>query len=137
MTRTVRFALIIFLAVVRVAFGQTGISGIGPSGAQVAGAGGGRGVAGLAAVTGTGFLYFTLRKPSIVGCVQSSKGTSSLIDEKDTRTYVLVSDHVALPKSGERFKLQGKKINGPDGKYTFNVKKVGKDYGPCQLMIVR
>lgn len=118
MTRTVRFALIIFLAVVRVAFGQTGISGIGPSGAQVAGAGGGRGVAGLAAV-------------------QSSKGTSSLIDEKDTRTYVLVSDHVALPKSGERFKLQGKKINGPDGKYTFNVKKVGKDYGPCQLMIVR
>ena len=42
MTRTVRFALI-FLAVVRVAFGQTGISGIGPSRAQVAGAGGGRG----------------------------------------------------------------------------------------------
>jgi hypothetical protein len=41
------------------------------------------------------------------------------------------------PKTGERFKLQGKKINGPDGKYTFNVKKVGKDYRPCQLMIVR
>ena len=31
MTRTVRFALIIFLAVVRVAFGQTGISGSVPA----------------------------------------------------------------------------------------------------------
>src|SRR6266700_7034125 len=107
MIRTVRFGLIIVLAVAMsaVAFGQT--------------------------------FDFTLRKPSIVGCVQSSKGTSSLIDEQDNRTYVLVSDHVALPKSGERFKLQGKKIEGAGGKYTFNVKKVGRDYGPCQVMIVR
>ena len=107
MIRTVRFGLIIVLAVAMsaVAFGQT--------------------------------FDFTLRKPSIVGCIQASKGTSSLIDEKDNRTYVLVSDHVALPKAGERFKLKGKKIKGADGKYTFKVKKVGKNYGPCQLMIVR
>ena len=133
MSRTVRFGLIIVFAVAMSAgaFGQTGISGIGPSGAQVAGA-----VAGLAALTGA-VLYFTLRKPSIVGCVQSSKGTSSLIGEKDNRTYVLVSDHGALPKTGERFKLQGKKFKGADGKYRLNVKKVGRDYGPCQIMIVR
>jgi hypothetical protein len=131
--RTVRFGLIIVLAgaMSAGAFAQTGIHGPSLSGAQIAGV-----VAGLAAVTGT-VLYFTLRKASIVGCAQSSHGRSSLIDEKDNRTYVLVSDHVALPKTGERFKLHGKKIKGADGKYTFNVKKVGKDYGPCQLMIVR
>ena len=67
MTRIVRLGLIIVLAVSvsAGAFGQTGIGGIGPSGAQVAGA-----VAGLAAVTGV-VLYFTLRKPSVVGCIQS------------------------------------------------------------------
>jgi hypothetical protein len=132
MSRTVRFGLIIVLVVAMpaTAFGQS-IHGPTLSGAQIAGV-----VAVLAAVTGT-VLYFTLRKQSITGCAQSSNGTSRLIDEKDNRTYVLVSDHVALPKAGERFKLKGKKIKGADGKYTFNVKKVGRHYGPCQQMIVR
>jgi len=66
MTRTVRFALIIFLAVVRVAFGQTGISGIGPSGAQVAGAGGGRGGRGTGCRNWHGFSLF--HPPQALDC---------------------------------------------------------------------
>jgi hypothetical protein len=50
--------------------------------------------------------------------------------KRTKRTYVLVSDRVTL-KAGERFRLKGKKTKAADGKYTFNVKKVGKDYGPC------
>lgn len=102
----------------------TPIGNIGPSGAQVAGV-----IAGVAGVTGL-ILYFTLRKPAIVGCVQSTDGASNLMDEKDKRTYALVGDHLNL-KSGERFKLKGKKIKEKDGKLTFRVKKVDHDYGSC------
>ena len=75
-------------------------------------------------------LYFTLRKPAIVGCVQSADGTSTLIDERDKRTYALAGNHLNL-KVGERLKLKGKKIKEKDGKFTFRVKKVDHDYGAC------
>ena len=111
MTRTFRFGLIIVLAgaMSAGAFGQTGIHGSSLSGAQIAGA-----VAGLAAVTGT-VLYFTLRKASIVGCAQSSKGTNSLIDEKDNLTYVLVSDHVAPPRLVSGSNCMVRRLREPTG----------------------
>ena len=100
------------------------IGNIGPSGAQVAGA-----IAGLAGVTGL-ILYFTLRKPAIVGCVHSAEGTTSLVDERNKRTYTLAGDHVSL-KAGERVKLKGKKLKEKDGRFTFSVKTVDKNYGAC------
>ncbi|PYV94768.1 MAG: hypothetical protein DMG86_22525 [Acidobacteria bacterium] len=74
----VRVGLIIVLVIAMSAalFGQIGISGIGSSGAQVAGA-----VAGLVAVTGA-VLYFTVHKPSIVGCAQSSNATNTRVSHK-------------------------------------------------------
>src|SRR5215471_19531941 len=35
------------------------------------------------------FLYLTLHKPTIIGCVQSIGSKSSMVDEKDKRTYAL------------------------------------------------
>jgi len=104
--------------------GQTGLGGIGPTGAQVAGA-----AVGVAAVTVV-VLYVTLHKPSITGCVQSANGTNSLTDNKNNLTYTLVTN--AEIKPGEQVKLSGKKKKDKDGHLSFRVKKVKQDYGPCQ-----
>ena len=69
-------------------------------------------------------------KPTIIGCVQSIGGKSSLVDEKDKRTYALTGDHLDL-KAGQRMKLKGKKIKARDGDSTFLVKRVDHDYGGC------
>lgn len=129
MTTALRVALTVSLLVAMPAaacaqFDFPKISGPGPSGAQVAGV-----IGGVAAATGL-ILYFTLRKPAIVGCVQSADGTSSLIDERDKRTYSLAGNSLNL-KAGERLKLKGKKIKEKEGKFTFRVKKVVHDYGAC------
>ena len=98
--------------------------GIGPSGAQVAGA-----IAGVAAVTGV-VLYLTLHKPSIVGCTQLVDGVSSLTDEKDKHTYILVSNGIDL-KTHERLVLKGKKTKERGGTFKFKVHKVARDFGSC------
>ena len=129
MTRQFRFGLIIVLtaAMAAAAFAQvpSNIGNIGPSGVQIAGA-----IAGVAAVTGV-VLYFTLRKPSITGCIESVDGATRLTNEKDKRTYALASDHLDL-KVGDRVQLKGKKAKGKNGNLTFDVKKVSQDYGPCK-----
>jgi hypothetical protein len=100
------------------------IGHIGPSGAEVAGA-----MAGVVGTTGL-IVYLTLHKPTIIGCVQSIGGKSSLVDEKDKRTYALTGDHLDL-KAGQRMKLKGKKIKTRDSDSTFLVKRVDHDYGVC------
>jgi len=75
--------------------------------------------------------YLVLNKPVILGCVQSIDGSPTLIDEKDKHAYALAGDHLNL-KTGERFKLKGKKIKEKDGKFTFRVKNVDHDYGACK-----
>jgi hypothetical protein len=104
---------------------QTGLGNIGPSGAQVAGA-----IAGVAAVTGV-VLYLALHKPSITGCIRSVNGANSLLDTNDNIEYALVGANLDL-KPGERVKLQGKKKKDKSDTRTFQVKKLKKDYGPCQ-----
>lgn len=76
-------------------------------------------------------LYFALRNPVITGCVQSTNGTSSLTDDKDHVSYVLVDERSEL-KAGQRVKLQGKKKKDKQGKISFRVAKIKKDYGACQ-----
>jgi len=79
------------------------IGHIGPSGAEVAGA-----MAGVVGTTGL-ILYLTLHKPTITGCVQSIGSKSSLVDEKDKRTYALTGDHLDLLKAGQRMKLKARR----------------------------
>jgi hypothetical protein len=130
MTSSRRFALAIALlfaipiATCAQAPIPSNIGNIGPSGAQVAAA-----IAGLAGVTGL-ILYFTLRKPAIVGCVHSADGKTTLVDERDKRTYAIAGDDVSL-KAGERVKLKGKKVREKDGRLTFSLKKIDHDYGAC------
>jgi hypothetical protein len=116
--------LLLLLFFSRSSRAQTGLGGIGPTGAQVAGA-----AVGVAAVTVV-VLYVTLHKPSIAGCVQSANGTNSLTDNKNNLTYTVVSN--AEIKPGEQVKLLGKKKKDKDGHLSFRVKKVKQDYGPCQ-----
>ena len=104
---------------------QTGLGGIGPAGAQVAG-----GAVGLAAVTGL-VLYLTLHKPSITGCVVTGNGTNTLPDKNHHLEYTLVGATSEI-KAGERVRLQGKKKKDKEGNLTFQVKKLKRDFGPCQ-----
>lgn len=99
---------------------------IGPPKAAIIGAAVGVG-AGITVVV----LYFALRNPVITGCVQSANGTSSLTDDKDHRSYVLVDEGSEI-KAGQRVKLQGKKKKDKQGKITPRVAKIRKDYGACQ-----
>jgi hypothetical protein len=118
-------ALLAVLSFSAFASAQTGLGGIGPSGAQVAGA-----AVGVAAVIGI-VLYLTLHKPSITGCIRSGNGTNTLHDQNDNLDYILVDATSGL-KPGERVKLLGKKKKDKEGNVTFRVKKLKHDYGPCQ-----
>ena len=104
---------------------QTGLGHIGPTGAQVAGA-----AVGVGAVIGI-ILYLTLHKPSMTGCVRSADGAYTITDQNAQVTYTLVDATPGL-KSGERVKLQGKKKKDKQGNLTFRMKKIKRDYGPCQ-----
>jgi hypothetical protein len=119
-------AVLMLLAVFsRDASAQTGLGRIGPTKAEVVGA-----AIGLGAIV-TGILYLTLHKAYITGCTQSADGASSLTDDQDGHTYALV-DESSEVKAGKRVKLQGKKKKDKQGKRSFRVMKIKKDYGPCQ-----
>lgn len=85
---------------------------------------------GVGAVTGL-VLYLALHKTYITGCTQFANDASSMTDEQDKRTYMLVNEGSGL-KAGERVKLQGKKKKDKQGNRSFRVTKVKHDYGPCQ-----
>jgi hypothetical protein len=118
-------AVVMLLAVLsRSASAQTGLGHIGPTTGEVVGA-----AVGVAAVT-TLVLYLTLHKTYITGCTQTAEGGSALTDH-DGLTYLLVDESSGL-KAGQRVKLQGKKKKDKQGKLSFRVSKIKKDYGPCQ-----
>ena len=118
-------AVVMLMAVLsRSASAQTGLGHIGPTAGEVVGA-----AVGVAAVT-TLVLYLTLHKTYITGRTQSVEGGSSLTDH-DGLSYFLVDEGSGL-KAGKRVKLQGKKRKDKQGKLSFRVSKIKKDYGPCQ-----
>jgi len=118
-------AVVMLMAVLsRSASAQTGLGHIGPTAGEAVGA-----AVGVAAVT-TLVLYLTLHKTYITGCTQSVEGGSSLTDH-DGLSYFLVDESSWL-KAGKRVKLQGKKRKDKQGKLSFRVSKIKKDYGPCQ-----
>jgi hypothetical protein len=84
-----------------------------------------------AVVVGGLVVYLVIPKQkTIVGCVESVNGVSTLNDEKDHRTYALLTDDVAL-QSGQRLKVKGKKSKDKSGAWRLRMKKLVKDEGAC------
>jgi hypothetical protein len=105
---------------------QTGLGGIGPSKGEIVGIAVGA-AAGIALV-----VYLVIPKQkTIEGCVESADGGMRLTDEKDKRTYLLVTDKVSL-QPGERVALKGKKSKDKSGTRQFRVRKLLKDQGTCK-----
>ena len=78
-------------------------------------------------------IYFLVRAPrNITGCVSDAGGDLQLTDEKAMNRYLLVGQIAAL-KPSERVRLSGKPGKNANKKRTFSVKKVSKNYGPCNL----
>jgi len=105
--------------------------GIGPSGAQVAGAI--AGIAGAGALIG--FLAYVAVKHShaVTGCALSVNDGLQLTSESDKKTYILIGT-VAEIKPGNRVRVSGKKGKEKSGGTPqFVVLKVSRDFGPCQV----
>ena len=112
------------------AFPQIGgnLGNIGPSKGEIIGI-----IVGVAAVlTGVGFLIYheTHKHPSITGCVAPGADGLTLKNEKDKRVYTLSGDS-AVTRAGERVTLKGKRVKDSNGKTSFQVEKVTKDFGAC------
>jgi hypothetical protein len=113
-------------------FAQTGGFGgfgnIGPSKGEVVAI-----IVSVAAIiAGGGFLIYheTHKHPSITGCVASGADGLTLKNEKDKKVFALSGDFAALGV-GERGTLKGKKVKDSNGKASFQVEKLTKDYGKC------
>jgi hypothetical protein len=83
----------------------------------------------MGAAAGGGLLYWKLHnRATLQGCVGGDG--DKLVNEKDNRTYALVSSQEAL-KPGERVELKGKKTKDDSGEPAFEVHKMSKDLGSC------
>lgn len=73
------------------------------------------------------------KKRAITGCVTSAGSGMTITDEKDKQIYSLSGDTPGI-KSGDRMKLQGKKVKskGDDKTLVWEAKAVSKDFGVCQ-----
>jgi hypothetical protein len=73
------------------------------------------------------------KKRAITGCVTSAGSGMTITDEKDRQIYSLSGDTQGI-KSGDRMKLQGKKVKskGDDKTLVWEAKAVSKDSGVCQ-----
>jgi hypothetical protein len=90
------------------------------------------GMAGGVAVGGT-LLYLAHRgrhRNYILGCVAPSSDGNKMMNEKDYKTYALLSSHGVKLERGQRLKLYGKRIRAT-GQLIFDVQALGQDYGTC------
>lgn len=109
---------------------QSGFGHIGPSTGQVVGI-----LVGTAAVLGLVVYLVIPKQKTIQGCVESGAGGMRLMDDKDKRTYALITDKVSL-QPGRRVTLKGKKGKDEAGTREFGVRKLVKDQGTCQAQSV-
>jgi hypothetical protein len=67
----------------------------------------------------------------VTGCAQSVENGITLTNEKDSQTYLIVSNHNSL-KAGERMTLKGS-VESADGSAdpSFHVISMVKDFGAC------
>jgi hypothetical protein len=124
---TLAFCLLLSLPT----FAQTGgfsFGKIGPSKGEVVGI-----IVGVAvAITVSGVLIYheTHKHPSITGCVATGADGLTLQNEKDNKVYALSGNSAALGV-GERDTLKGNKVKNSNGRASFQVDKLTKDYGKC------
>lgn len=104
---------------------QGGFGHIGPSTGEVVGI-----LVGTAAVIGLVVYLVIPKQKTIEGCVESGEGGMRLTDDKDKRTYALVTDKISL-QPGRRVSLKGKKSKDKSGTHQFGVRKLVKDQGTC------
>lgn len=77
-------------------------------------------------------MVFPFGQSSLRGCVSSGPGGKHLLNEKDGKLYVLIGKTSLVP-TGETVELRGsKEKDDGGGEPAFIVKKLSKDYGPCQ-----
>lgn len=87
------------------------------------------GAAGGAAAIG-GFLYWKHHyRAKLQGCV--SGDGDKLISEQDKQTYSLNNKQDKTLRPGERMELLGTKRKTEAGEPSFEVRKIGKDFGSC------
>ena len=117
--------------------GSTGSTGIytAPKGGY-GGSGAAIGIGLGAAAAGGGFAYWKLHnRPTVIGCIRHSDRGNTLFNEKDGKLYNLLPESEVTFKPGERVALKGKKIED-SGKYSFEARKLIKDYGACEVSSV-
>jgi hypothetical protein len=102
--------------------------GIPPSGPQAAGIF----AVAIAVPVAVGIgVYYAVRAPRhIEGCVAGQGGKLELLDDK--RRAYLLSGQVAAIKPNQRVGLSGKPCKDAMKRRLFLVKKVSRDFGPCQ-----
>lgn len=66
----------------------------------------------------------------IVGCVTPSSDGNKMLNEKDQRTYSLLTSNGLALERGKRLKVYGKKLRSP-GRLLFDVQGLAQDYGDC------
>lgn len=87
---------------------------------------------GAGAAAAVGIAYFALRnRGTVVGCVEAAEDATSLVNEKDKRTYALVAGNGGALPAGRRVELKGKKSKDQSGRLTFRVTKVARVHGSC------
>jgi hypothetical protein len=86
---------------------------------------------GAGAAAGVGALFLALHyRGRLTGCVQPGDDGMRLVDEKNNKTYALVSSGVDL-RPGQRVELKGHKSKSEAGSSTFEAHKLLKELGSC------
>lgn len=132
--------IVLVLLVAALSYGQYGgggmTGGTSGSGTYTAPKGGyssatGIGI-GAAAAGGVAIAYLLVRSHRrMQGCVERPNGATTLVDEKDKKSYALESGSLAL-RTGDRVELSGRKLKDSAGQPAFAAKKLVKDFGPCR-----
>lgn len=87
----------------------------------------------IGAGIGIGIYALAHRSPSITGCAASGPGGLVLEDENDHHTFTLAGDTSDL-KSGNRQRIIAKKTKkDAAGNRSFVVRKLKRDFGPCNV----
>lgn len=89
-------------------------------------------VGAIGAVIGVGIFFLVRHSPTLTGCARSTSAWISFQNEGDQKTYMLMGD-TAVPKTGDRLRIKGKKKKDSPGHPAFLVDKVSKDFGPCKV----
>ncbi len=88
-------------------------------------------VAAVGAAIAVGVVFAVRHNPSLKGCAWESPSGLQVVNESDSRTWLLTGDTAAV-KPGDRVRVSGKKKKVKSGEPPqLIVEKFKKDYGVC------